>query len=86
MGPSIVGSWDPALFAEADLMLFALSPAEEAGEITNLLRQRLDADQIGRSATLTIAPEQTETQGGEVVRAIRSADDGEQGSRISARG
>ncbi|AGB74350.1 MULTISPECIES: GumC family protein [Rhizobium] len=86
MGPSIVGSWDPALFAEADLMLFALSPAEEAGEITNLLRQRLDADQIGRSATLTIAPEHMETQGGEGIRSIRSGHDGEQGSRISARG
>ncbi|WP_368516915.1 GumC family protein [Rhizobium sp.] len=86
MGPSIVGSWDPALFAEADLMLFALSPAEDAGEVNNLLRQRLDADQIGRSATLTIAPEHTDTQGSDVVRAIRSAHAGEQGDRISARG
>ncbi|SCB13821.1 GumC family protein [Rhizobium multihospitium] len=87
MGSSIVdGNWDPALFAEADLLLFALSPAEEAAEIANMLRQRLDADQIARSATLTIAPENIDTRRSQVVRPIRSADDGGQGDRISARG
>ncbi|MDK4715550.1 GumC family protein [Rhizobium sp. CNPSo 4039] len=87
MGPSIVdGNWDPALFADADLMLFALSPAEEAAEIANMLRQRVDADQIARSATLTIAPEHVDTRRSQMVRPIRSADDGGQGDRISARG
>ncbi|MFK0160997.1 GumC family protein [Rhizobium sp. NPDC090279] len=87
MGPSIVdGSWDPVLFAEADLMLFALSPAEETAEVANMLRQRLDADQIGRSATLVIAPEHMETRRSQLLRPIRSAGEGEQGGRISARG
>ncbi len=87
MGPSIVDdNWDPALFAEADLMLFALNPAEEAAEIANMLRQRLDADQIGRSATLTIAPENIDTRRSRMVRPIRSIDDGGQGDRVSARG
>ncbi len=87
MGPSIVdGNWDPALFAEADLLLFALSPAEEAAEIANMLRQRLDADQIARSATLTIAPENIDTRRSQAVRPIRSVEDGGQGDRISARG
>ncbi len=87
MGPSIVDdNWDPALFAEADLMLFALNPAEEAAEIANMLRQRLDADQIGRSATLTIAPENIDTRRSQMVRPIRSTDDGGQGDRVSARG
>ncbi|MGY5803802.1 GumC family protein [Rhizobium sp. LEGMi12c] len=87
MGSSIIdGNWDPALFAEADLMLFALSPGEETGEIANMLRQRLDADQIRRSATLTIAPEHIDVRVSQVVRPIRSADDGGQGDRISARG
>jgi uncharacterized protein involved in exopolysaccharide biosynthesis len=87
MGPSIVdGNWDPTLFAEADLLLFALSPAEEAAEIANMLRQRLDADQIARSATLTIAPEHVDTRRSQPVRPIRSADDGGRGDRISARG
>ena len=87
MGPSIVdGNWDPALFAEADLLLFALSPAEEAAEIANMLRQRLDADQIAHSATLTIAPENIDTRRSQAVRPIRSVEDGGQGDRISARG
>ncbi len=87
MGPSIVdGNWDPALFAEADLLLFALSPAEEAAEIANMLRQRLDADQIARSTTLTIAPENIDTRRSQVMRPIRSVEDGGQGDRISARG
>lgn len=87
MGSSIIdGNWDPALFAEADLMLFALSPGEEAGDVASMLRQRLDTDQVARSATLTIAPEQMEIRRGHMVRPIGSADDGEQGDRISARG
>jgi uncharacterized protein involved in exopolysaccharide biosynthesis len=87
MGSSIIdGNWDPALSAEADLMLFALSHGEETGEIANMLRQRLDADQIRRSATLTIAPEHIDVRVSQVVRPIRSADDGGQGDRISARG
>lgn len=87
MGPSITDSnWDPALFAEADLMLFALSPTEETAEVANMLRQRLDADQIGRSATLAIIPEHVETGRSQVVRPIRSAGDGEQSDRMSARG
>ncbi|MGY5774656.1 GumC family protein [Rhizobium sp. LEGMi135b] len=86
IGSSVIdGNWDPALFAEADLMLFALSPGEETGEVANMLRQRLDADQVARSATLTIAPEQMEMRRGHVVRPIRSADSGTQGDRISAR-
>ena len=83
MAPSLVaGDWEPALFAEADLMLFALSPAEEMSEVANMLRQRLDADQIGRSATLVISSTPVE---GQVVQPIRPADDGEQSGRIVAR-
>jgi len=87
MGPSVAdGNWDPALFGEADLMLFALSPAEEVAEAAKMLRQRLDVDQIERSATLTIAAEHVDARQGRVVRSIRPAGDGEQGDRISARG
>lgn len=86
MAPSCVdGDWEPALFAEADLMLFALSPSEEMSEVANMLRQRLDADQIGRSATLVIAPTPVGVVEGQVVQPIRPADDGEQSGRIVAR-
>lgn len=87
MAPSLVdGDWEPALFAEADLMLFALSPSEEMSEVANMLRQRLDADQIGRSATLVIAPTPVGAVEGQVVQPIRPAADGEQSGRIIARG
>jgi uncharacterized protein involved in exopolysaccharide biosynthesis/enamine deaminase RidA (YjgF/YER057c/UK114 family) len=87
MGSSIVdGNWDPALFAEADLMLFAIGPAEDTAEVANMLRQRLDTDQIGRSATLTIVPERMELDRSRVVRSIRPIGDGEQGGKVSARG
>lgn len=86
MGPSLVDdNWQPALFAEADLMLFALSPSEEMPEVANMLRQRLDADQIGRSATLVIAPEPVGVFEGHVLQPIRPADGGEQSGKIVAR-
>ncbi|OBZ95834.1 exopolysaccharide biosynthesis protein [Pararhizobium polonicum] len=81
MGPAVIdNSWDPELFADADLMLFALGPSEEESEATSLLRKHLDSDQIRRSATLVIAPEGIGSAENRVARPIRSAGDGE-GSR-----
>ncbi|NTF44517.1 GumC family protein [Rhizobium rhizogenes] len=86
MAPSLVDSdWQPTLFAEADLMLFALSPSEEMSEAANMLRQRLDTDQIGRSATLVIAPTAVGVAEGSVVHPIRPTDDGNRSGRIAAR-
>lgn len=86
MAPSLVdGALDPALFAEADLMLFALSPSEEMPEVANMLRQRLDTDQIGRSATLVITPTPAGTFEGQVVQPIRPAEGSVQSGKIVAR-
>ncbi|HVW56883.1 MAG TPA: GumC family protein [Rhizobiaceae bacterium] len=55
VGLSAAGAdWDPHLFAEADLTLFALAPGEAATEAASLLRRHLKADQIGRSAMFTV--------------------------------
>ncbi|MFS8046086.1 GumC family protein [Rhizobium sp. BR 314] len=86
MAPSLVGvDWEPALFAEADLMLFALSPTEDMSEVDNMLRRRLDTDQIGRSATLVIAREPAAAAESQMVQSIRPTGDGERGDRIAAR-
>ncbi len=86
MAPSLVGEgWEPALFAEADFMLFALSPSEDTSEVGNMLRQRLDVDQIERSATLVIARDPVGVAESQVVQAIRPEGDGKHSGRIVAR-
>jgi uncharacterized protein involved in exopolysaccharide biosynthesis len=58
VGLSAAGAdWDPNLFAEADLTLFALEPGEAPSEAASVLRHRLKADQIARSAMFTIVTE-----------------------------
>ena len=55
LGPPLVDQgWDATLFADADMMLFALTASESAAEAHGLLRQRLAAESFGRSATLVI--------------------------------
>ena len=78
MAPSITdSSWDAELFVDADLMLFALGPSEETSEAITLLRQRLDAGQIRRCATLAIIPESIEAAENQAARHLRPAEDGE---------
>lgn len=48
--------WNQELFASADLALFPLSPAQSVSETAELLERHFGAGQIGRSATLVIAP------------------------------
>lgn len=50
-------AWSPEFFTQADLTLLALNPSEEAADAAALLVQRLGVAQIGRSATLVIAPQ-----------------------------
>ena len=49
--------WDPELFTKADLALLALGPSEQPSEAASLLAQQFGTGQIGRSATLVIAPD-----------------------------
>ncbi|WFP65270.1 GumC family protein [Mesorhizobium sp. WSM4904] len=49
--------WIPELFAKADLALLALGPFEQPSEAAKLLAQKFGAGQIGRSATLVVAPD-----------------------------
>ncbi|AZO22067.1 MULTISPECIES: GumC family protein [unclassified Mesorhizobium] len=49
--------WNPELFAKADLALLALGPSEQASDAAKLLAQQFGAGQIGRSATLVVAPD-----------------------------
>jgi len=58
--------WDPHLFTAADLMLFALGPSEVASEAANLLRHRLEDDQIRRSALFTIVTESGQPAGSQL--------------------
>ncbi|WP_296747447.1 GumC family protein [Mesorhizobium sp.] len=62
--------WNPELFGKADLALLALGPSEQASEAAALLAQRFGADQIGRSATLVIAPDSARPAGGETIRDV----------------
>jgi succinoglycan biosynthesis transport protein ExoP len=50
-------AWSPEFFTRADLTLLALTPSEQAADAASLLAQRLGVAQIGRSATLVIAPQ-----------------------------
>ncbi|MGX9146999.1 GumC family protein [Mesorhizobium sp. 128a] len=50
-------AWSPEFFTHADLTLLALNPSEQAADAAALLAQRLGVAQIGRSATLVIAPQ-----------------------------
>ncbi|MGK6317029.1 GumC family protein [Neorhizobium sp. DT-125] len=77
MAPSVTDSgWNTELFADADLMLFALGPSEETSEAVKLLRQRFDAEQIRRCATLAIVSEGIEAAN-QAAGHIRPAEDGE---------
>ncbi|RWA73118.1 GumC family protein [Mesorhizobium sp.] len=49
--------WNPELFAKADLAILALSPSEQPSEAAKLIAQKFGAGQIGRSATLVVAPD-----------------------------
>ncbi|RWB17208.1 MAG: exopolysaccharide biosynthesis protein [Mesorhizobium sp.] len=49
--------WNPELFAKADLAILALSPSEQPSEAAMLIAQKFGAGQIGRSATLVVAPD-----------------------------
>jgi hypothetical protein len=58
LGPPLTDpDWDAALFGPTDLMLFALAAAENAVQAIGLLRQRLAAEDMSRSATLVITTE-----------------------------
>ncbi|RFZ87445.1 exopolysaccharide biosynthesis protein [Shinella sp. WSJ-2] len=60
LAPSLANrDWNTAFFAAADLMLFALPPAETLEKAQNQLRRHLGAKNIGRSATLVIAAGET---------------------------
>jgi hypothetical protein len=60
LAPSLANrDWNAAFFAAADLMLFALPPAETFEKAQNQLRRHLGAQDIGRSATLVIATGET---------------------------
>ncbi len=60
LAPSLANrDWNAAFFATADLMLFALPPAETLEKAQNQLRRHLGAQDIGRSATLVIATGET---------------------------
>jgi hypothetical protein len=50
-------AWSPEFFTRADLTLQALTPSEQAADAAALLARRLGVAQIGRSATLVIAPQ-----------------------------
>ncbi|CDX13641.1 putative exopolysaccharide biosynthesis protein [Mesorhizobium sp. ORS 3324] len=55
--------WNPELFAKADLALVALGPSEQPSEAARLLAQQFGAGQIGRSATLVVAPDSARPAG-----------------------
>ncbi|MCJ8055943.1 GumC family protein [Shinella curvata] len=56
LGPSLDNrDWNAAFFAPADLMLFALPPAEPPAKAHILLRRHLETVDIARSVTLVIA-------------------------------
>lgn len=60
LAPSLANrDWNAAFFASADLMLFALPPAETLERARDQLRRHLGARDIGRSATLVIATGET---------------------------
>lgn len=60
LGPSLANrDWNAAFFAPADLLLFALPPAEPQAKAHAVLCRHLDADDIRRSATLVIATGET---------------------------
>ena len=60
LAPSLANrDWNAAFFAAANLMLFALPPAETLEKAQNQLRRHLGPQDIGRSATLVIATGET---------------------------
>lgn len=64
LGPPLIDpDWHAARFGQTDLLLFALAAAENAVQAIDLLRQRLSATDISRSATLIIATEAAPLQG-----------------------
>ena len=59
LGPSLANhAWNAALFAPADLLLFALPPAEPPAKAHDILRRHLGAEDAERSATLVIAADE----------------------------
>jgi uncharacterized protein involved in exopolysaccharide biosynthesis len=76
--------WNPELFAKADLALLALGPSEQPSEAARLLAQQFGADQIGRSATLVVAPDGARQGGGDASR--QPAQEAGEWRRNSARG
>lgn len=74
--------WNPELFAKADLALLALSPSEQPSEAARLLAQKFGAGQIGRSATLVVAP--ADARPAAAIDSPRAA--GEQRRSAAARG
>ncbi|UCI07132.1 GumC family protein [Mesorhizobium sp. B1-1-8] len=61
--PLSENGWNPELFANADLALFPLSPAESVSDTAALLEKHFGAGQIGRSATLVIGPDVAQPAG-----------------------
>lgn len=60
LGPSLANhDWDAARFSAADLLLFALPPAENPAKAQDQLLRHLGVDATRRSATLVIATGET---------------------------
>ncbi|TIT79512.1 MAG: hypothetical protein E5W57_06690 [Mesorhizobium sp.] len=83
IGPSFnENGWNSDLFAKADLALVALAPSEQPSEAARLIAQKFGAGQIGRSATLVVAPDSAKPAG--ATDGPRAA--GEQRRSAAARG